>query len=60
MPMAIEIRGFSEKVVRGRCSTLKFKTVEERKERKVGANMFNQILFLDFRSSALFSSIKKK
>lgn len=26
MPMAIEMRGFKEKVERGRCSTLKFKT----------------------------------
>jgi hypothetical protein len=29
MPMAIEMRGFKEKVERGRCSTLKFKTVKK-------------------------------
>lgn len=33
MPMAIEMRGFKEKVERGRCSTLKFKT--ERKKQNV-------------------------
>jgi hypothetical protein len=39
MPMAIEIRGFSEKVERGLCSTLKFKTARGRQQQKMWNKM---------------------
>ena len=46
MPMAIEMRGFKEKVERGRCSTLKFKT--EKKNKMSCGNQIPSQLSLSF------------